>query len=114
MCIRDREWSRESPLYILKIRPLSEVLLPNIVSYIVGSLCILVLFSLAMQKLFDLMKSHLFIRSFMSLALEDISVKMLVHGMSEIILPMFPLGLLWCHNLYVSLLPTLNLFLCMV
>ena len=25
-----------------------------------------------------------------------------------------PLGLLWCHNLYLSLLSTLNLFLCMV
>ena len=27
---------------------------------------------------------------------------------------MFPLGLLWCHYLYLSLLSTLSLFLCMV
>ena len=47
------------------------------------------LFSLAMQKLFILMRSHLFILSFMSLALGDVSVRMLVCGMSEIILPMF-------------------------
>ena len=47
------------------------------------------LFSLAMQKLFHLMRSHLFILSFMSLALGDILVKMLLCGMSEIVLPVF-------------------------
>ena len=35
------------------------------------------------------MRSHLFILSFVSLALGDISVKMLLRGMSEIFLPMF-------------------------
>ena len=39
------EWSCVSSLYILEIRPLSEVSLPNMFSYIVGSLCNLVLFS---------------------------------------------------------------------
>ena len=47
------------------------------------------LFSLAMQKLFILMRSHLFILSFMSLALGNMSVRMLLRGMSEIFLPMF-------------------------
>ena len=47
------------------------------------------LFSLAMQKLFILKKSHLFILSFMSLALGDISVKILLCGISEIFLLMF-------------------------
>ena len=60
------EGSRVSSLYILEIRPLSEA---NMVSHTVGSLLILVLFSLAMQKLFILMRSHLFILSFMSHAL---------------------------------------------
>ena len=46
-------------------------------------------FTLAMQKLCILMKSHLFILSFMSLALEDILVKILLCGISEIFLPMF-------------------------
>ena len=55
-----------SSLYILEIRPLSEVSLKNVFSHIVGSLFILMLFSLAMQNLFILMKSHLFIPSFMS------------------------------------------------
>ena len=46
------EWSHVSSLYILEIRPLSEVSLANMFSHSVGSLCILMLFSLAMQKLF--------------------------------------------------------------
>ena len=78
-----------SSLYILEIRPLSEVSLANIFSHTVGSLCNLVLFSLAMWKLFILMRSQLFILSFMSLALGDVSVRMLLGGMSEIFLPMF-------------------------
>ena len=63
-------------LYIMQIRPLSEVSLANMFSHNVGSL-------------FILMRSHLFILSFMSLALRDGSVRMLLHGMSEIFLPMF-------------------------
>ena len=50
---------------------------------------ILMLFSLAMQKLFILMRSHLFILSFMSLAIGDMSKRMLLSGMSQIFLPMF-------------------------
>ena len=75
-----------SLLYILDIKPLSEVSLANMFSHTVGSLCKLVLFSLAMQKLFILMRSHLFLLSFMSLALGDISVKMLLCGMCQIFL----------------------------
>ena len=52
-------------------------------------LFILLMFSLAMCKLLILMKSHLFILSFMSLALGDLSVKILLHGISEIFLPVF-------------------------
>ena len=78
-----------SSLYILEIRPLSEVSLANMFSHTVGSLCNLVLFSLARQKLFILMRSHLFILSFMSLALGDMSVRMLLCGIFEIFLPRF-------------------------
>ena len=78
-----------SSLYILEIKPLSKVSLANMFSHVVGSLFILTLFSSAMQKLFNLMRSHLFILSFMSLALEDISVKILLCGIYEISLPMF-------------------------
>ena len=62
-------------LYILEIRPLSEVSLANMFSHTVGSLYNLVLFSLAMQNLFILIRSHLFILSFMSLALGEVSVQ---------------------------------------
>ena len=83
------EWSRVSSLYILEIKPLSEVSLANMFSHTVGSLFILMLFSLAVQKLFILIRSHLFILSFRSLALGDILVKILLHGISEIFLLMF-------------------------
>ena len=71
------EWSRVSSLYILEIKPLSDVSLAKRFSHMVGSLFILMLFSLAVQKLFNLMRYHLFILSFMSLALGDISAKIL-------------------------------------
>ena len=44
------ERSCVSSLYILEIRPLSEVSLAKIFSYTVSSLCILMLFSSVMQK----------------------------------------------------------------
>ena len=83
------EWSHVSSLYILEIKPLFEVSFANIFSHTVGSLFILLMFSLAMQKLFILMSSYLFFFSFMSLALGDILVKILLCGISEIFLPMY-------------------------
>ena len=80
------EWSHVSSLCILEIKPLFEVSLANMFSHTVGSLFILILVSLAMQKLFILMRSYLFIFSFMSLALRDISVKILLREISEIFL----------------------------
>ena len=83
------EWSHVSSLYILEIKPLSEVSLANIFSHMFGSLFILLIFPLAVQKPFILMKYHFFILSFMSLALVDILVKILLSGISEIFLPLF-------------------------
>ena len=80
--------SHISSLYILEIKPLSEVL-TNMFSHTAGSLPLLMMVSLAVQKLFDLMQSHLFIFSFISLALGDILAKILLHGVSEILLTMF-------------------------
>ena len=82
-------WSCVSSLYILEIKPLSELLLANMFSHIVGSLFILMMVSLATQKLFSLMQSHLFILSFVSLALGNMSSKILPNGISEILLPVF-------------------------
>ena len=47
-------WSHVSSLYILEIKPLSKVSLTNMFSHMVGSLSILLMFSLALQKLFSL------------------------------------------------------------
>ena len=83
------EWSHVSSLCILEIKPLPEVPLANMIFSMVGTLFILMLFSLAVKKLFILMSSHLFIFSFMSLALWAMSVKILLHGKSKIFLTMF-------------------------
>ena len=70
-----------SSLYILEIKPLCKMIsFANIFSHTVGSLFIFLVFSLAVQTLFILMRSHLFILSFMFLALGDISVKVLLHA----------------------------------
>ena len=82
-------WSHVSSFYILEVKPLSHVSLANMSPPMVGSLSILLIFFLFMQKLFSLMWSHLFILSFISLALGDVSVKILLHGISEIFLPTF-------------------------
>ena len=80
------EWSHVSSLYILEVKPLSEVSLANMFSHTVDSLFIW-MFSLAMLKIFILMKSRLYILSIMPLALGDISVKIFLHGIYEIFLP---------------------------
>ena len=77
-----------SSLCNLEIRPLSEVSLANIFSHTVGSLCNLVLFSFAMQKLFYFHEVPFPYSFLYVLALGDVSVRMLLRGMSDIILLM--------------------------
>ena len=108
------KWSHVTSLYILEIKPLSEVSSANIFSHEVISLFILLMFPLAMQKLFIFMKSHLFIVSFMSLALGDISVKILLCAVSEIFLPMFSSRTFMVSQLVFESSIHLGLFLCMV
>ena len=78
------EWSCMSSLYIWEIKSLSKVSLANMFSHTFGSLFTLPMSSLAVQMLFNLMRSYLFILSFMSLALGDISVKILLHGIPTV------------------------------
>ena len=77
-----------SSLYILEIKPLSNVSLENMFSHTVSSLCILMV-SLDVQKIFNFTQSYLFIFPFISLALGDMSSKILLHGISKILLPVF-------------------------
>ena len=72
------EWRHVSSYVFWRSSPcLSKVSLANMFSHTVGSLFILLMFSLAMQKLFILMRSHLFILSFMSIAIGDILMKII-------------------------------------
>ena len=62
-----------SSSYILDINPLSDKLVANIFFHLVGGLFVLLTVSFAVQKLFSLMLSCLFIFAFVCLAWGDIS-----------------------------------------
>ena len=81
--------SRMSCLYILEVTPLSVTSLANIFFQSIGCLFILFMVSFAVQKLISLIRSHLFILTFISIALVDWPKKTLVQLMSENGLPMF-------------------------
>ena len=78
-----------SCLYILEIKPLSVALFANILSHSVACLFVLFMVSFAVQKLVHLIRFHLFIFVFISVALGDRPKKTLVLLMSENILPLF-------------------------
>ena len=101
-----------SSFYILEIKPLSEVSLANMFSHTVGSLFILILFSLAKQKLFICMKSHLFILSCMFLALGDLLVKYCCMEYLRFSCLYCLQGLLLCHDLHLSLLSSRFVCVC--
>ena len=80
--------SRVSSSYILEIKLWFEVTFANIFSHMIGSLFILLIF-LNCAEAFHFDVVILFILSFMCLAVGDILVKILLHGISEFFLPMF-------------------------
>ena len=75
--------------YILEIKPLLVASFANIFSWSVGCLFILFTVSSAVQKLVRLIRSHLFISAFISIALGDWPKKTMVRFMSENVLSMF-------------------------
>ena len=77
-------------------------------SHMVGSLFILMQVSLAVKKVFNLM-SHLFTLSYISFALGDISAKILLREISEILLPMFSSGIFMVSQLTFKFLSILSL-----
>ena len=108
------EWSRVSSLYILEIKPLSKISLANM--YFPYSWFPFhftdVFFSHAEAFYFD--EVSLYIPSFMSLALGDISVKILLHGISQIFLPIFSSRTLMVSQLIFKSFIHLQFIFCMV
>ena len=79
--------SRVISLYILEIRPWSDVSLANVFPYSWFPFHFNAVFFSHAETYF--IRSYLFILSFMPLGLGDMSVKMLLCRISEIFLPMF-------------------------
>ena len=76
-------------LYILEVKPLLAASFANIFPQSIGCLFILLMVSLAVQKLVSLIGSRLFIFALISIALGDLPKKTLVRFMSENVLPIF-------------------------
>ena len=91
-----------SYLYILEIKPLSVVSFANIFSQSIGYLLILFMVSFVVQKLVSLIRSHLFIFAFISIALRDWQKKTLGNSLAaqwvkDLVLSQLWLWLqLWC------------------
>ena len=83
-------------LHVLDVNPLSDESFTNIFSHTVGCL-------FAVQKLCNLIQSHLFIFTFVSLAQGDMFTKKSLMFMFKIFLPMFFLRVLCFHDLYSGL-----------
>ena len=98
------EWSRVSFLYILEIKPLSDVSLTNIFPHMDVSLLILLMFSLAVQKLFILMKSHFLFFPLRPLPLGTYWWKYCCMEYLKFSCLYYPEELLWCHDLNISLI----------
>jgi len=88
---------------ISEIKPLFVTSLENISSHSVDSLFVLFMVSFSVQKLLNLIRSHLFTFAFISFAFGDWPKKMLWQFMSENVLLMFSFRSLWYHGLYLSL-----------
>ena len=74
---------------MLEINPLLVISFANTLSHSVGCLFILLMISLALQKLLNLIRSHLFTFAFISFALGNRSRKILLPFMSKSVLPVF-------------------------
>ena len=76
-------------LYILEIKPLLVTLFANTFSQFTGCVFVLFVVSFAVQKLISLLRFHLFVFAFISLALGDWPKKTVVLFIAENVLPMF-------------------------
>ena len=86
-----------SCLYILEINPLSVASFANIFSYSEGCLFVLFMVSLAVQKLLNFMRSHLFIFVFILITVGGGSKRILLQFMSKSVLPMLSFNVFFCY-----------------
>ena len=86
----------------------------NIFSHSEGCLFILSMVSFAVQRLLSLIRSHLFIFAFISIALGSGLKKILLQFMSKSVLPMFSSKSFIVSGLTFRSLIHFGLFLCMV
>ena len=108
-------WSHVNSLYVLEIKPLSKVSLANTFSHMFHSLFILLMFSLAVQKFFNWWSPISLFFPLCPLFYGPYQWKCCcVEEYLRFSCLCSPLGLLWCHDLYLSLLFILSLFLCIV
>ena len=91
-----------SCLYVLEIKPLSVSLFANIFSTSLGCLFVLFMVSFVVQKLVSLIRSHLLIFIFISIALETDLRKHLYDICQRMFCLCSLLGVLWCHVLCLS------------
>ena len=96
-----------SYLYILEIKPLSVASFTNIFSQSIGCLFVLFMVSFAVQKLISLIRFHLFIFVFISIALGDPTVEyyssikrneVLIHATAWVNFENIMLGIPWQSN----------------
>ena len=92
-----------SCLYMLDINPLLVISFANISSCSVGCLFVLSVVSFALQKLFSLIRSHLFTFAFISFALGERYKKYHYRLCQRIFCLCFPLGVLQFFILHVGL-----------
>ena len=90
-------------LYMLDINHLSVISFANIISHSVGCLFVLLMVSFAMQKLLSLIRSHLFIFTFISFALGDIQKTYCCDLCQRAFCLCFPLRGLWFLVLHLGL-----------
>jgi len=86
-------------LFVLEIKPLWVTLFANIFFHSISCLFIWSVVSFAVRKLVSLIRSHLFVFAFISIASGDWVKKTLVQFISEHVCLWSRLGVSWCHVL---------------
>ena len=103
-----------SCLYILEVNPVSVASFTNIFSHSEGCIFVLFMVSFAVQKFLSLFMSHLFIFILIFITLGGGSKRSCRDFCQRVFGLCFPLRVLECLVLHLSLESILSLFLCMV